>query len=469
MATTPEQIDLWRQSASEHPRLEFKEAKTQYDNRKLYEYCVAMANEGGGFLLLGVADKPPRPVVGTQAFANPVAMAEKLFQAVGFRVDIEEVAHPSGRVLIFHIPPRPRGTAYHLDGTYLMRSGEALVPMSEDQLRRIFAEGRPEWLEEHSKTGLEAQRVVDLFDTQAFFELLKAPYPTERSSVIDRLVRERLIDEVGAQYSMRRLGALLLAKKLEDFPDIARKAPRVVVYSGTSKVETRLDQTGTRGYAVGFQGLVRFVMAQLPQNEVIEDALRKEVKLVPEIAIRELVANALVHQDLQIGGASVMVEIYSNRVEISNPGEPIVPVERFIDGYQSRNERLADLMRRMGVCEEKSSGIDRVVQAAELYQLPAPDFRAGHRRTSVTIYGPRDFEEMDRADRVRACYQHCALRWVMSERMTNESLRERFHLPENKRAIASQIIAATTEAGLIKADETVGSSRKYARYLPFWA
>ncbi len=141
MVTTHEQIDLWRRSASEHQRLEFKEAKAQFDNRKLYEYCVALANEGGGYLVLGVADTPPRPVVGTQAFNDPVAMAEKLFQAVGFRVDIEEVAHPGGRVLVFHIPSRPRGTAYHVDGKYLMRSGKALVPMSEDHLRRIFAEG----------------------------------------------------------------------------------------------------------------------------------------------------------------------------------------------------------------------------------------------------------------------------------------------------------------------------------------
>jgi predicted HTH transcriptional regulator len=469
MATTPEQIDLWRQSPSEQQRLEFKEAKTQFDNRKLYEYCVALANEGGGYLLLGIANKPPRPVVGTQAFRDPVAMAEKLFEAVGFRVDIEEVAHPDGRVLVFHIPTRLRGTAYHLEGKYLMRSGESLVPMSEDQLRRIFAEGKPDWLEEHTKTGLDAQQVVDLLDTQTFFELHKLPYPTDRGGVIDRLSRERLIDETGGVYAIRRIGALLLAKRLDDFPDLARKAPRVVVYTGISKVETRLDQAGAKGYAVGFQGLIRFVMAQLPQNEVIEDALRKEVKLVPEVAIRELVANALIHQDLIMGGASVMVEIYSNRVEISNPGEPVVPVERFIDGYQSRNERLADLMRRMGICEEKSSGIDRVVQAAEVFQLPAPDFRVGHRRTVVTIYGPRPFEDMGREDRVRACYQHCALKWVMSERMTNQSLRERFHLPENKAAIASQVIAATIEAGLIKADEEVGGSRKYARYLPFWA
>jgi ATP-dependent DNA helicase RecG len=469
MPTTPEQIDIWRQSPSEHQRLEFKEAKTQFDNHRLYEYCVAMANEGGGHLLLGVANKPPRPVVGTKAFRNPVGMEEKLFQAVGFRVDIEEVNHPDGRVLVFHLPSRPLGTAYHLDGRYLMRSGQSLVPMSEDQLRRIFAEGEQSWCEEHSKTGLDDQQVVELLDTQTLFELFNIPYPTERRGVIDRLLRERLIDESGDAYAVRRIGALLLAKKMDDFPDLARKAPRVVVYDGISKLEARLDQTGAKGYAVGFQGLVSFIMAQLPQNEVVEDALRKEVTLVPEIVIRELVANALIHQDLTMGGACVMVEIYSDRVEISNPGEPVVPVERFIDGYQSRNERLADLMRRMGICEERSSGIDKVVQAAEVYQLPAPDFRAGQRRTYVAIYGPKKFQEMDRNDRVRSCYQHCALKWVMSERMTNQSLRERFHLPESKSAIISQVISATIEAGLIKPDEKVGGSRKYARYLPFWA
>src|SRR5581483_398046 len=260
------------------------------DYGKLCEYCVALANEGGGHLLLGVADKPPRPVVGTKACNNAIGMAEKLFSDLGFRVDIDEVDHPHGRVVVFHIPSRPRGTAYHLDGKYLMRSGEALVPMSEDQLRRIFAEGEPDWLEEHSRTGQYAQQVVASLDTQAFFELLNLPYPSERGGVIERLVNERLIDEIDGGFAIRRLAALLLAKRLDEFPDVARKAPRVVVYTGTSKLETRLDQVGVRGYAVGFRGLVGFISAQLPQNEVIEDALRKEVKLIPEIVIRELVA-----------------------------------------------------------------------------------------------------------------------------------------------------------------------------------
>lgn len=126
-------------------------------------------------------------------------------------------------------------------------------------------------------------------------------------------------------------------------------------------------------------------------------------------------------------------------------------------------------MRRLRICEEKSSGIDRVVSAAEMYQLPVPDFRSAHRRTVVVIYGPRAFEDMDRADRIRACYQHCVLKWVMSERMTNQSLRERFHLAESKAASVSQVIAATVESGLIKADDRAGGSKKFARYLPFWA
>ena len=468
MNTTPEQIDLWRSSPSEHQRLEFKEAKNQFDNRKLYRYCVAIANEGGGNLILGVADRPPRPVVGTAAFNNPVEMAQKLFEAVGFRVDIEEVAHPAGRVVVFHIPPRPRGTAYHFDGAYLMRAGEELVPMSEDQLRRIFAEGEPDWLEEYTQQGLDAQTIVALLDTQNFFDLLKLPYPNGRIGVLERLIQERLVDYAAGAFAIRRLGALLLAKRLNDFPDIFRKAARVVVYTGTSKLETKLEHTGTEGYAVGFSRLVQFIMAQLPQNEVIKQALRREEKMFPEVAVRELVANALIHQDFNVTGAAVMIEIYSDRMEVSNPGTPFIPPERFIDGYQSRNERLADLMRRMGICEEKSSGVDKVIQAAETSQLPAPDFRVGHMRTSALLFAHVDFESMDRNDRIRACYQHCCLRYVTNQKMTNQSLRERFKLPEKKAESASRTIKETIEAGKIRLADPTQMSLRYRSYVPFW-
>jgi len=469
MSTTPQQIDLWRSSPTETQNLEFKEAKNQFDNKKLYRYCVALANEGGGQLILGVADKKPRPVVGTTAFNDPVEMASKLFKAIGFRVDIEEVAHPDGRVVVFHVPPRPSGTAYHYEGAYLMRSGQELVPMSEDQLRKIFGEGQPGWLENKALSNLSGQDVVQLLDTQSYFDLLNLPYPTTQGAVIDRLVEEKLVFKLSDGLAINNLGAVLLAKRLSDFPSVKRKVPRVIVYTGESKLETKSDQLGEKGYAVGFEGLVKYVMSQLPQNEVIQDAVRKEVKLVPEVVIRELVANALIHQDFSMTGVNPMIEIYSDRVELSNPGLPMVPVERFIDGYQSRNETLADLMRRFGICEEKSSGIDRVVETAELCQLPAPDFKSGHQRTMVIIYGPRSFKDMDRSDRIRACYQHCVLQWVLRKQMTNQSLRERFDLSERSSGTVSQIITGAIKAKLIKADPTASESRKFAKYIPIWA
>jgi len=469
MTITAAQIDVWRASRAETANLEFKEAKNQYDTTKLRRYCVAIANEGGGYLVLGVADPAPRPVVGSQAFADTQDIAEKLFSWLGFRVDVQVVEHPQGRVVVFSIPGRPKGTAYHHDGAYLMRSGEELVPMSEDQLRKIFAEGGPSWLEMAAMRDVSAQDVIQLLDTQAFFDLLRMPYPTDQTGVLARLKDERLIEPSAAGFHILRIGAVLLAKNLKEFPDISRKAARVIVYAGESKLKTLSDITGEKGYAVGFTNMVRYVMGKLPQNEVIEDALRKEVKLLPEVVVRELLANALIHQDFEIGGASPVVEVFSNRVEISNPGEPIVPVDRFIDGYLSRNERLADLMRRFGICEEKSSGIDRVVETAELMQLPAPEFLTSHKRTIVVIHGPRSFRDMNGGDRVRACYQHCVLQYVLRKQMTNQSLRERFGLSEGSSNAVSQIITTTIDQGLIKNDPNAPDSRRYARYIPAWA
>lgn len=463
-------LEQWLQVPAETENLEFKEARHQYDTHKLMRYCVAIANEGGGHLVLGVSDRLPRQVVGSVAFADTAAIASRLFEKLRFRIDVTELAHSDGRVVAFTIPSRPRGTAYSLDGSYLMRSTEDTVPMSEDRLRAIFAEGQPDWLEESALTGLRSDEVVELLDTQTYFELVKLPLPGTREAVLARLESEQLIERCGADWTIRKLGAMLLARRLSAFGlSIERKAPRLVVYEGTSKLRTRLDRVSQRGYAVGFEDLVGSVRDAAPMNAVVEQTIRSEVRMFPEQALRELLANALVHQDFGVGGAGVMIEMYADRVEISNPGAPPIRVERFIDEYRSRNERLADLMRRLGICEEKGSGIDKVVHAAEVFQLPAPDFRADTLRTTVVLFGHHDFKDMGKADRVRACYQHCCLTYVSNRRMSNQSLRERFGLAESKSAIVSQIIGDAQDANLIRLDDAQTASRRYARYVPFWA
>ncbi len=469
MSTSIPELESLISAPREDEHLEFKEAKNQYDTTKLYRYCVALANEGGGRFVLGVTDKLPRRVVGSNAFTNPGDIQAKIFEKLRLRVDVEEVSHPDGRVVVFHIPSRPAGTAYQFEGAYLMRSTEDTVSMTEDRLRCIFNEGKADWLAQNTLKECSADDVVRLLDSQSYFDLLKLPYPANREGVLDRFERERLIIRQGEHWDITNLGAILLAKRLDEFPDLARKAPRVIVYDGTSKMNTRLDKPGIKGYAVGFEGLIDFVNGQIPTNEVIETALRHEVKMFPEIAIRELVANALIHQDFMESGSSVMIEIYSDRIEIANPGKPFIPPERFIDEYQSRNERLADLMRRMGICEEKGSGIDKVIHAAEVYQLPAPDFRVGERHTKAILFSHKEFEEMDRNDRIRACYQHCCLRYVMNQKMTNQSLRDRFKLPEKKTESVSRVIRDSMEAEIVKLADPTITSLRYRSYVPFWA
>lgn len=469
MSWTAADIDRLIAAPREQEQLEFKEAKQQFDTTKLIRYCVALANEGGGLLVLGVSDRPPRKVVGTQAFGDFGGIKARIVEALRIRVEIEEVAHPDGRVLVFVVPSRPAGTALSFEGAYLMRAGEELRPMTEDMLRRIFDEGRPDFLVRPAVSGLSADGVVRLLDTQSLFDLLKLPYPATREPVLARCESERLIERKGSRWDITNLGALLLAKDVREFEGLQRKAPRVIVYRGANKLETIRDQAGTKGYAVGFEGLIAFINSQLPANEVVGQALRTDVRMYPELAIRELVANALIHQDIEDFGSFIMVEIYSDRIEIANPGKPLIPPDRFIDEYKSRNERLADLMRRFGICEEKSSGIDKVVALAEAWQLPAPDFRVGERNTHVVLFAHKSFDEMDRKERVRACYQHGCLRHVSNQKMTNQSLRERFQLAEGKAEVVSRIIGDAVDEGLIKLDDPENRSKRYARYVPYWA
>jgi ATP-dependent DNA helicase RecG len=191
--------------------------------------------------------------------------------------------------------------------------------------------------------------------------------------------------------------------------------------------------------------------------------------MYPEIAIRELVANAIIHQDLEEKGTGPVVEIYSDRIEISNPGLPLITPNRFIDEYQSRNEDLAGIMRRFRICEERGSGIDKVIFNIELYQLPALDVHIQEKHTKVLLFAYKKFADMDKKDRIRACYQHACLKYVTNSTMTNTSLRDRFKIAEGNAAMVSRIIKDTYEAGLIKEENPENTSRKFVKYIPIWA
>ncbi len=471
MSVDEQGLRAWLTSR-ENEQLEFKAARGGYERDEAVAYIVALSNEGGGHLVLGVTDEIPREVVGTRAFEGGSldALKKLCFDKLQIRIDVTQFELPEGRVLAITAPPRPRGVPRHLDGRYLMRVGESLVPMTPDRLQEIFAEGRTPWLQEPCCEMVSGTEALGLVDAPEFFRLSQAPFPVREHEVLERLVTAKVLVRAGSRFQVTRLGALVLGRRLSDFPDeVRRKAVRVIVYEGTSKLLTRSERTFDAGYAVAFEQILALLVAAAPLNRVLEQAIRREEPMFPDQATRELLANAMIHQDLQASGQHVLVEMYSDRLTFSNPGQPRIPVARFIDFNLSRNEDLAELMRQLNICEEKGSGVDKVVFASELSQLPAPTFEEYDLHTVATLFAHRDFPAMNREDRIRACYQHCALRYVMNDRMTNQSLRSRFGLADSATPTVSNVISATRNAGLIASDGAEKASTRYARYVPFWA
>ena len=229
------------------------------------------------------------------------------------------------------------------------------------------------------------------------------------------------------------------------------------------------EDVGGKGYAVGFEGLIKYIDALIPTREVIDGALREKKSAYSILAIREAVANALIHQDLSVTGAGPTVEIFSSRIEITNPGLPLVDISRIIDNPpKSRNEKLASLMRRLKMCEELGTGWDKIVISSELMQLPAPKIELYEESTRVTLYAEVPFSNLSPEDKLRACYLHACIRYVQEEYLTNSSLRERFGVPQSSAGSISRLIKDAVSQKLIKPLDP-DTSNKYMKYVPIWA
>lgn len=462
--------------------VEFKQNNAE--PREIGEYISAFANtavlegKAHAYLIWGVADEdhaivgtdfdPLRKRVGGEELES--WLLRQLAPKIGFRffrLSIEEKP-----VVVLEIDPAFRhpvqfaGCEFLRIGTYKKRLKD--FPESARELWRVLDNTPFELLAAAEKQT--ADEVLRLIDYPAYFELLNLPLPEGRDAILGALAADRMIESVGGgHWNILNLGAVLFAKRLADFGRLQRKAVRVVVYKGTGRVETVREQEGSRGYAAGFEGLIGFINGLLPMNEVIGQALRKAVPVYPELAIRELVANAIIHQDFAITGSGPMVEIFDDRMEITNPGAPLIDPQRLLDHPpRSRNESLASVMRRIGVCEERGSGVDKVVWQTELYQLPAPAFEIVGESMRSTLFAPRPLNRMEPGDRVRAVYLHACLRYVQREFMTNTSLRERFGIDAKNSAQASRLIKEALGSGVIRLHDPE-VALKLRKYVPHWA
>lgn len=433
-------------------------------------------NKAYGYLVFGVDDstheiigttfRPTQKMVGSNELEN--WLIQNLTPHIDFR--IYEFQCDGKNIALFEIPAAENVPVDYKKVPYI-RVGSITRRLSDfpNKERKIWNNIKYNFETSIAMDGCSAADVIKYLDTQSYFDMMELPYPTTQESVIDRLVVAGLVVNKDDCYAITNLGGILFAKNLHDFKSLERKIVRVVQYRGNNKIETILDEEFTKGYAIGFTTLVKFINDLLPRNEMIGDALREDVRMYPQLAIRELVANSIIHQDFSITGTSTLIEIYNDRIEFSNPGEPLIDPIRFIDEYRSRNEKMASLMRRLKICEEKGSGIDKVVFQCELFQLPAPYFVSTPVHTRVILYAYKQLREMDKDDKIRAVYQHACLKWVSNDFMTNQSLRERFNIDPKNYSMASRLIKEALVVQVIKEADCDSKSKKYAKYLPYWA
>jgi ATP-dependent DNA helicase RecG len=433
---------------------------------------------GGGFMVFGVDNTGRLQSLDKTTIDEIIKKLGNIARnnlAQPVSIDHTVIRYNEADVLIAYIP-ESINKPVHLRGETLFssykRSAGQTVKMSVEEVKALIAQSHGLSFEDQiTLSSVKADEVIELLDYDAYFRLSQKQLPDNKLAILDILENEEAIrkNENGT-WDITNLGAILFARDLRSFKELRRKAIRVIQYKGTSKIDAIKEQEGTKGYAAGFEGLVKYIMDQIPTNEVIESAIRKQVKMYPEKAVREFVANALIHQDFSITGTAVMIEIFNDRIEITNPGIPLIDTNRFIDtAPKSRNEALASLLRRLNICEERGSGIDRAIASIEVFQLPAPKFIKETDYTRVIMYAHRSLSKMDKDDRVRACYQHCCLQYVNNQATNNQSVRKRFSITEPNYPMASRIISDTIDAGLIKPTDPDSNSRKHAAYKPFWA
>lgn len=466
-------VDALTSKPKETEWLEFKH--NFHSKEEIGERISALSNSAYlcsmpfGYIVFGVNDEN-HDVVGTDLYGKQKMVGNEELESwlstrLNPRIDFDY--EDKGHICIFKIPATTNRPVSFLHESYI-RVGTITRKLKDFPAKEAkIWKGSQKPLEKIIlKKGLTGQDVFSFLSAEAYFDMMHLPLPQDTNGILDRFLSEKLIvtDEVG--YGITELGAILFAKHLSDFDGLKRKMVRVIVYKGKSKIETIREHNFDKGYAIGFEEMVAWINSQLPANEEIGLALRKDARMYPEIAIRELTANMIIHQDFSEQGFP-MIEIYSDRIEFSNPGQPLISVERFIDEYQSRNDSLADIMRRMGICEEKGSGMDKTIFYVELYQLPPVRFQLQETRTTATVFSYRKFADLDKSERVSACYQHACLKYVSNEKMSNQSLRARLGIEDKNYPMASRIIRDTLKAKWIKEENSEGSNRH--NYIPYWA
>lgn len=368
--TTPEQIARWL-SEPEGERLEFKSARNNYQFEKLVDYCVALANEGGGTILLGATDERPRQVIGTAAFAEPGRTEAGLYQRLHHRIPVEEANYNGHRLLIVHVPSRLPGTAWEHNGRYLRRAGDDLVPIPANELQLMFAEAGPDFSAQpsegsHDDLALEAIQVF----RQRWARKVSNP------RILDWSDEELLANAELVVDGSPTIAALVLLGTRQGLGRHLAQAEIVFEYRSSEAAGPAQDRVELReGFLLAQDRLWERINLRNDRQSYQDGLFRFDIPTFDEVAVREALLNAVAHRDYRLGG-SIFVRQYARRLEIVSPGgfPAGITQDNILDQQNPRNRRLAEALGRCGLIERSGQGLNLMVESAVKQSKPLPDF-----------------------------------------------------------------------------------------------
>jgi ATP-dependent DNA helicase RecG len=430
MTTTSEQLRELL-AAPEGARFEFKSATGGYHFDKLVEYCVAIANEGGGKIILGASDGRPRSVVGTTAFAEPGRTEAGLHERLGHRVPVEELRQDGKRILIVHVPGRLPGTAWSINGKFLKRAGDELTGMTDDELRVIFAETGPDFSAEPSSASL-----ADL-SPEAIAEFRKHWARRAGNNRIASWTDEETLANAELLQEDRPLyAALILFGTRAALGRHLAQAEVVFEYRSSEASGPAADRVEFReGFFLFHDALWQKINLRNDRQSYQDGLFRFEIPTFDETAVREALLNAVAHRDYRLGG-SVFVRQFSRRLEITNPGgfPPGITPENILDQQNPRNRRLAEALSRCGLIERSGQGLNLMVETAIRQSKALPDYTgsAAHEVRLMldgTVKDPAFLRFLERVgdERLRgfSTYDFLALDAIAREQPLTETIRAR--------------------------------------------
>lgn len=453
--------------------IDWKGGLSSKTNRLAQHICAFANLSGGGFLVFGINDD-------ARFEEMDKATIEEITKKLGniaknnlaWSIQIEHaVLDYEGHALLFVRIPEQQNKPVYLRGRDIyeayIRSAGHTVKMSREQVHEMLALSHGLTYEKRvARSAVMEETVLELLDYEKLYELIDKRIPQDRSRIMGLMCEFGMIEHKDDRYDILNLGAILFARNLKDF-DLENKEVIVRKYAGTNNLVMEIEHKMSVGYAVGFEDMVDTVMRFTSKEKI--GVRREAIPTYPRVAVREFAANLMVHQDFAITGMPITIEIFTNRLVMTNPGACLNDVNRLIDlPPHSRNEGMAQLMLQLDMCERRGSGYDRAVAAIEEMLLPAYKVQSGDDFTRVFMFPMKALKDMTKEEKIIACYQHACLLYENNLNLTNQAVRERFGLDKNKSSIASRIIADAVERGLLKVSDEQNTSTKYVSYIPFY-